>query len=230
MKRYIGLSVTAILFLIVIIISCEEEIRDNTDIYNNKTKIEVKNDILNDLKRYVYLPFDKVSSELQSKGLKLSFYPKGRGNEHDTYNFSNNEGTKFYIICVEDNSVVDACFGLSDIKKVDSIVSRFSYWEKRLQDFEFKNHFYAKIVSYDNSFNNTYNNRASFLLDFNKNKSSLGNAYEEIKGNKISGYVYFLYDRNKNKAISYVGFNVEDKKGLTGDDMKLNKINYLKNE
>ncbi len=230
MKRYIGLSVTAILLLIVIIISCEEEIRDNTDIYNNKTKIEVKNDILNDLKRYVYLPFDKVSSELQSKGLKLSFYPKGRGNEHDTYNFSNNEGTKFYIICVEDNSVVDACFGLSDIKKVDSIVSRFSYWEKRLQDFEFKNHFYAKIVSYDNSFNNTYNNRASFLLDFNKNKSSLGNAYEEIKGNQISGYVYFLYDRNKNQAISYIGFNVEDKNGLTGNDMKLNQINYLKNK
>jgi len=217
MKRYIGLSVTVILLLIVIIISCEEEIRENTDIYNEKTKIEVKNDILNDLKQYVYLPFDKVSSELQSKGLKLSFYPKGKGHKHDTYNFSNNEGTKFYVICVEDSSVVDARFCLSDMKMFDSILSRFSYWEKRLQDFEFKNNFYAKMLSYDNSFNNSYNNRASFILDFNKNKFFLGNAYEEIKGNKISGYVYFLYDRNKNEAISYVGFNVEDKKGLIND-------------
>lgn len=224
MKHYISLFI-AILLLIGAIISCEEE--KSIDNYANK-KIELKHDVLNELKKYVALPFDKVFSELQNKGLKLNFYPKDKLNNYDTYTFSNSEGTNSYIICVEDSAIVNACFCLSDIKKVDSILSRFSYWEKRLQDFEFKNNFYAKILSYNDSFNNKYRNRSSFLLDFNKNKTSLGKAYEEIEGNKISGYVYFSYD--KNKAMSYVGFNTKDENDLINnhnEEYQPSFINYL---
>lgn len=221
MKRYISLSVAiAILLLIVGIISCEEEINIDSKASKTEAKLETKTDLLNELKNYIGVPSNKVISKLQNKGLKLKFYPKGKLIDYDTYDFTNSNGTISYMICVEDSVVTDAYFYVADIKKIDSILSSFSYWEKRLQDFELKNKFNATILA-DNSFSNIYNNRSSFIADFNEKRNSLVEAYEEIEGNKINAKVYFLYDKVENKAISYVGFNIEDVDDFTNSHSKI---------
>lgn len=223
MKRNISLSVVAaILLLIVGIISCEEEMNLDSDFKSN-SKVETKNDVLNELKNYIGVPSNKVIPKLKNKGLKLTFNPKGKLIDYDTYDFSNSNGTISYIICVEDSVVTDAYYCITD-KKIDSVLSSFSYWEKRLQDFELKNKFQAKILG-DNSFNNTYNNRSSFIDDFNKKRNSLVEVYEEIEGNKINAQAYFLY--NKNKTISYVGFYIEDIDDFTNSHSKIIKDHIL---
>lgn len=223
MKRNISLSVVAaILLLIVGIISCEEEMNLDSNFKSN-SKIETKNDVLNELKNYIGIPSNKVIPKLKNKGLKLTFNPKGKLIDYDTYDFSNSNGTISYIICVEDSVVTDAYYCITD-KKIDSVLSSFSYWEKRLQDFELKNKFQAKILG-DNSFNNTYNNRSSFIDDFNKKRNSLVEVYEEIEGNKINAQAYFLC--NINKTISYVGFYIEDIDDFTNSHSKIIKDHIL---
>ena len=225
MKRYISFSVvTAILLLIVGIISCEEKMNLDSNFKSN-SKIETKTDVLNELKNYIGVPSNKVILKLQNKGSKFTFYSKGKLIDYDTYDYFSSNGSFSYIICVEDSIVTDAYYCITN-KKIDSVLSSFSYWEKRLQDFELKNKFYAKILG-DNSFNNTYNKRASFIDDFNKKRNSLAEVYEEIEGNIINAQAYFLYNRNKNKAISYVGFYIEDVNDFTNSHSKIIKDHIL---